>query len=179
MSSQTWSAQPPSCVRWVERPTPSGCRSSAAITRTYSHHLTRDRGSRDVIDLTREEPVPLAQVPKLRCVPRRPGGKTIHLATVHRWATNGIGGVVLETIRCGGTKCTTVAAIQRFFARLSEQSKPTGQPIRTRRQQRHAVAQAEAELDRAGIGCSTAHRQRRRARPQVGALHLPPPRDRF
>ncbi|HWB14336.1 MAG TPA: DUF1580 domain-containing protein [Pirellulales bacterium] len=105
-----------------------------------------------MIDLTAEEPIPLAQVPKLRCVPRRPGGKTIHLATVHRWATNGIGGVVLETIRCGGAKCTSVGAIQRFFARLSQSSEPTGRPIRTLRQQRRAVAQAEAYLNRAGVG---------------------------
>lgn len=110
-----------------------------------------------MIDLAKEgPPISLAEVPRQRCVPRRPGGKTIHLATVHRWATIGIKGVVLETLQCGRTKCTTTAAIQRFFERLSgpwtdPASNPSGGP-RTRRKANSAIAEAERVLDRAGVG---------------------------
>lgn len=107
-----------------------------------------------MIDLAKEgPPVSLAEVPKLRCVPRRPSGKTIHLATVHRWATIGVNGIVLETLRCGGVgKVTTVAALQRFFERLSEQAAGETKQPRTRREERHAVAEAERVLDRGKVG---------------------------
>ena len=35
------------------------------------------------------------------------------------WARNGIRGVRIETIRVGGTLCTSLEALQRFFDRLS------------------------------------------------------------
>lgn len=117
-----------------------------------------------MIDLNMESPVGLAEVPKLRCVPRRPNGKTIHLATVHRWATRGVGGVVLETVQCGGTKCTTAPAIQRFFERLTERRRPATTQARTRREERRAIAEAESILDRAGVGVD-----QRRSRAVVAA----------
>ena len=120
-----------------------------------------------MIDLTKEgPPIPLSQVPSLPEVPRRPDGKKVHIATIYRWEKPGINGVQLEVLKCGGTKCTTVAAIHRFFQRLTEASQPDNQP-RTRRQQRSDVAQAEAELDRAGITGESRGRARGR-RPGVG-----------
>ena len=52
--------------------------------------------------------------------PRRRGGKKPHVATLHRWATNGCRGVRLETICVGATRCTSPDAIDRFFARFTE-----------------------------------------------------------
>ena len=46
--------------------------------------------------------------------PRPPG-----LRTLYRWSAKGIRGVRLETIRVGGSLCTSVQALQRFFDRLS------------------------------------------------------------
>src|SRR3954468_21607030 len=72
-----------------------------------------------MIDLTCETLVPLAQCSDLSVPPVRRTGRPIHVATWHRWATKGLQGVRLETLRVGGTRCTTLAAIQRFFAQLS------------------------------------------------------------
>ena len=40
--------------------------------------------------------------------------------TIYRWATKGMRGFRLETIRIGGTLCTSHEALQRFFDRLTE-----------------------------------------------------------
>jgi hypothetical protein len=53
-------------------------------------------------------------------IPRRRRGRKTHVSTLHRWATAGCKGVVLETIQIGGTRCTSREALQRFFERLSE-----------------------------------------------------------
>jgi hypothetical protein len=69
------------------------------------------------IDLTREPGIPLSAVARLPWLGGR-GGKRLHVATVHRWCTHGIRGVRLEFVQRGGTRVTTEAALQRFFARL-------------------------------------------------------------
>ena len=55
-------------------------------------------------------------------LPRRRRGQKIHNSCWHRWATNGLRGIVLETIQVGGTRCTSREAVQRFFERLSQQT---------------------------------------------------------
>ena len=52
-------------------------------------------------------------------LPRRRAGKSAHPNTLHRWATEGIRGKRLETIRVGGTRCTSLEALQRFFDALT------------------------------------------------------------
>lgn len=57
--------------------------------------------------------------------PRRRGDKPVHMSTGLRWAKTGCRAedgtrVYLETIRVGGTLCTSVEALQHFFERLSE-----------------------------------------------------------
>jgi hypothetical protein len=52
-------------------------------------------------------------------VPLGRNGKKLHPATAFRWAQHGLRGVKLETIRVGGTTCTSVEALQRFFDHLS------------------------------------------------------------
>ena len=53
-----------------------------------------------------------------RAVPRR-HGRTVHLGTLYRWHSRGLRGTRLEAIRIGGTLCTSMEALQRFFERLS------------------------------------------------------------
>lgn len=45
-----------------------------------------------------------------RLIPGHPS-----IATVHRWASRGVRGVVLASIRAGGRRYTTAAAIDQFL----------------------------------------------------------------
>lgn len=53
-------------------------------------------------------------------LPRRRASKRPHPATLYRWASKGLHGIKLETIQVGGTLCTSIEALQRFFDSLSE-----------------------------------------------------------
>lgn len=64
-----------------------------------------------------EEFIPLADVPSLSCMPRRHGHKRIDVRSVRRWATRGVGGVVLKAVLVGGLRCTTASWLAEFFAR--------------------------------------------------------------
>jgi hypothetical protein len=55
-------------------------------------------------------------------LPRRRKGKHPHPATLYSWARDGYRGVQLETIQVGGSLCTSIEALQRFFDRLSEET---------------------------------------------------------
>ena len=68
--------------------------------------------------------IPLTAVPDK--LPRRRQGKLTHKTCVYRWSTIGCRGVVLETAQVGGTRCTSVEALQRFIDALSK-------PVRDRR----------------------------------------------
>ena len=100
-----------------------------------------------MINLRNETVISLTRAATL--LPRRRAGKKVHVATLYRWASAGCRGVQLETIRVGGTLCTSEEAIQRFCERLT-----TGKTVSRHepsRQRAQAIARAEAELDRAGI----------------------------
>lgn len=83
-------------------------------------------------------------------LPRRRAGKKPHVATLYRWATRGCRGVKLETIRVGGTLCTSVEALQRFCEHLSdpESAAPRQQTTKSRERE---ITRAERELEEAGI----------------------------
>jgi hypothetical protein len=58
-------------------------------------------------------------------VPFRRGHKRLHVCTVYRWTKQGSRArdgskVRLPTIQVGGTKCTSLEALQWFFDRLGE-----------------------------------------------------------
>ena len=61
-------------------------------------------------------------------LPRRRRGRKTHVSTLFRWTTIGCRGVILESLQCGGTRCTSRQALQRFFERLSQpvQTGPVG-----------------------------------------------------
>jgi hypothetical protein len=101
-----------------------------------------------MIDISTKRLIPLSDCPRLRWLPRRRRGRRPHAATFFRWAKHGLRGVRLETIRVGGTLCTTQDALRTFFERLTAsgdvQLGGTG-----RRESRHD--DVSQKLDDAGI----------------------------
>jgi hypothetical protein len=65
-----------------------------------------------MVSLT-EELVSLTEATKL--LPKRRKGKRPNVATLYRWTTIGVRGIVLESVQVGGTRCTSREALQRFF----------------------------------------------------------------
>ena len=98
-----------------------------------------------------ETPVSLRAAAKEPCIRR--DGRRPHVASVFRWASTGVRGVVLETCRVGGTLCTTRPALLRFIHRLSDPGAAAAaaaaapSPVDRRR----AFERAEAALTEAGI----------------------------
>ncbi|MBY0587893.1 DUF1580 domain-containing protein [bacterium] len=70
-----------------------------------------------------ERIVPLSEATKF--VPPVRNGRRIHVSTLYRWADRGVQGVVLETCKVGGTRCTSVEAIERFIEALSKATPPS------------------------------------------------------
>jgi hypothetical protein len=97
------------------------------------------------IDFVVEPAIPLTQATAL--VPRRRRGRKASVSTLHRWATRGLRGVVLETLQVGGTKCTSAAAMQRFFDRLSKTANDVSTESKGAGDQRTRAEQAERDLD--------------------------------
>ena len=84
-------------------------------------------------------------------LPRRRRGKRPHFSTLYRWALKGFRGVRLETIRIGGTLCTSKEALQRFADHLVliGAAEPTRSFVSSSRHR--AQLDAERELDKASI----------------------------
>jgi hypothetical protein len=97
-----------------------------------------------MIDSTSETLIALADVPAH--LPNRRGGKRATVSCAYRWAQKGCQGVVLETLQCGGTKITSLEALQRFFERLSGAANSTSTATRTLRQRQRASEKANQEL---------------------------------
>ena len=99
-----------------------------------------------MIDLNAEHILSLTDATKR--LPKRRMGKRPHVATLYRWSTRGVRGVVLETIQIGGTRCTSTEALQRFAERLSCPSTSDSPRFDTSRSEHR---RAERQLDAAGI----------------------------
>ena len=82
-------------------------------------------------------------------LPRRRAGKRPHVATLYRWASRGVRGVKLETIRVGGTLCTSIEALQRFCERLTDPHAPPASQTTAARERE--AQKAERQLDEIGI----------------------------
>lgn len=105
-----------------------------------------------MIDLVHENVVSLNEASKLSILPRRRAGRRPHTSTLYRWARRGFAGVKLETIRVGGTLCTSVEALQRFAERLSAADPRASAPIAvTPARRRREIARAEEALEEEGI----------------------------
>lgn len=98
-----------------------------------------------MIDLERETLLPLREVPKR--LPPRPNGRRLHISAVYRWVQRGVRGVVLETVRVGGTTYTSVEALQRFAEAQTRGSPPSraGPPPQARQR---AIASASERVRR-------------------------------
>lgn len=106
------------------------------------------------IDIFAEEVVSLADATKR--LPKIRNGKNLHLSTLFRWAQGGKlandgSRVRLETIQLGGTKCTSLEALQRFFDRLTGNQEVVTPPSITRREAQRRHEQAMKELEEADI----------------------------
>lgn len=105
-----------------------------------------------MIDSTLETVFPLAEAPEY--LPRRRRGRKVHISTLHRWATSGCRGVVLEVISVGATKCTSREALQRFFERLTTRSGGVASaapaPLRSAAKRRRDSERAETLLKSMG-----------------------------
>ncbi|MEZ6070951.1 MAG: DUF1580 domain-containing protein [Pirellulales bacterium] len=97
------------------------------------------------IDISKETPITLSVA--ARRLPRRRRGKRPHVSTLHRWGTTGLRGVRLETIRVGGSRCTSMQALQRFFDALDDapQQPTTQSPTRIQRDASSAGEKLEKE----------------------------------
>ena len=100
-----------------------------------------------MIDLTTETVISLTEAAKI--LPIRRAGKRPHVATLHRWASRGLHGVQLDTIQVGGTRCTSVAALQRFFDALSAPTSTVAP--RSNRSRAHTLKQAAQKLKDLGL----------------------------
>ncbi len=101
-----------------------------------------------MIDSSRETLISLADVPAN--LPDRRGGKRPHVSCIYRWGQRGCKGIKLEVLQVGGTKCTSLEALQRFFERLSAQANGEQPRARTTTQRQRAAEKANAELAAAG-----------------------------
>ncbi len=88
------------------------------------------------VDLGSESFRPFAEAAE--SLPSLRGGKSVHPATVWRWASRGVRGrdgalVRLEAVKIGETCCTSDEALARFFQALSDDSRMfSGSPTPTR-----------------------------------------------
>jgi hypothetical protein len=101
-----------------------------------------------MIDITAELVLPLAAAAKRQELPRRRHRKRPNVSTLYRWARQGVRNVHLETIRVGGTLCTSVQALQRFFDALSRTDSLPNQstaPARRRAADEDAARKLDAE----------------------------------
>jgi hypothetical protein len=99
------------------------------------------------IDISREPPITLSEA--AAHVPRRRRGRKTAVTTLYRWSSAGVRGVKLETIQVGGSRCTSLAALQRFFDRLTTHGLDPGRPTRSAEgPTARRAANADRELDR-------------------------------
>lgn len=82
------------------------------------------------INLLSEQLMSMAQA--VRSLPMRTSGKRLHVGTLYRWASQGVKGTRLETVRIGEHRFTSAEALQRFVDRLTEAAElRAAQPLGT------------------------------------------------
>jgi hypothetical protein len=104
------------------------------------------------IDIRSEEIFSLTAATRLPCFRNRRGDRPINVSTLWRWATVGCRGIRLETILAGGSRATSLEAVERFFEALTVQADPSAPtPPRHTAQRRKQIEAAEKRLARAGV----------------------------
>ena len=59
--------------------------------------------------------ISLAEAARHPLLPRRSGGRTLHVSTLYRWATRGVAGRKLRTVKAGRTRCTSETWLREFL----------------------------------------------------------------
>ena len=100
-----------------------------------------------------DELIPLSSVPDLHWLPRRRRGTKLSYTCLWRWATKGVAGVVLPTVRVGGTPCTTEADLRHFFADLAaaKRGENSNQTVRAPAHRAREIETARQRLAQSGI----------------------------
>lgn len=89
--------------------------------------------------------VPLSDVPAM--LPARPNGRKVHISAVYRWASKGVKGVRLETVRIAGALFTTREAVEDFINAAAQPVEVRVVPDRlAERRQAIAAARLAVEL---------------------------------
>lgn len=106
------------------------------------------------IDVFKEEVLSLTQATQR--LPKVTRGKKLHVSTLWRWTIGGKrcpdGSIArLETVKIGGTTCTSIEALQRFFDRLTGDRAVVTPPTFTERQRQKRIEEAERFLKEHGI----------------------------
>jgi hypothetical protein len=103
-----------------------------------------------MLDIQSEEIISLQEAAGR--LPRRRGGKRPHVATVYRWTSQGCRGIRLEVCQIGGTRCTSLEALQRFVDRLTAARGDPEPAIETAAPSRPplSAARKQADLERSG-----------------------------
>lgn len=88
-------------------------------------------------------------------IPRLNRGERLCIRTIYRWVQKGCCGkdrntVRLETTKIGGTTCTSLEALQRFFDQLNGDRAATTPPVMTSQIRQRQIEAAERELREAG-----------------------------
>ncbi len=81
-----------------------------------------------MIDVSREELLPLREAARLFPSGRKPG-KAVHIGTVYRWSLKGVKGVRLCTILVGGIRYTTLNSIAEFLRELNKGAESSLAPV--------------------------------------------------
>lgn len=103
-----------------------------------------------MIDITTETVLTLADAAKR--LPTR-SGRRIHVSTLYRWSQRGCRGIRLETAQLGGSRITSMQALQRFCERLGAADARASAPMAvTSARRRREIARAARELEQDGIG---------------------------
>ena len=84
-----------------------------------------------------------------RSLPTRRGGKRPHVSCIYRWTTAGCRGVILESLQCGGTRCTSKEALTRFMEALTYGADRPA--VRSPTNRRRAAERAIETLIREGV----------------------------
>ncbi len=73
-----------------------------------------------MIDTTQEPPVPIDELRDRypEHIPGRNG--PVHQITLSLWHRRGVLGIKLETVMVGGRRCTSLAALDRFYQQITQ-----------------------------------------------------------
>jgi Protein of unknown function (DUF1580) len=83
-----------------------------------------------------------------RRLPKTRADKPVSPTTIWRWAAHGLRGVKLESVRLGGTTCTSVEALRRFFQALDAKARGEAVSVAGPGTSEYQSSRQTAELDR-------------------------------